>query len=160
MLINISSIQKDNAEKEASQAEDKLATTLYTLQVHYIFNKKRMRILNHFEYLHRSSMIQPKSSSLVWFFLHALHKYIFSWPPSSSFNCRQRKKILLSISLTPWKPSKTSSGKFLVVFHSVVKFSLIVIFLKKITANFLLFNSFLGASSTISIKIFLLLKKR
>ena len=38
--LNISSIQKDNAEKEASQAEDKLATTLYTLQVDYIFQKK------------------------------------------------------------------------------------------------------------------------
>ena len=37
MLINISSIQKDNAEKEATQAEDKLATTLYTLQVYFIF---------------------------------------------------------------------------------------------------------------------------
>ena len=49
MLINISSIQKDNAEKEATQAEDKLATTLYTLQVNYIFyteRRKRMRILN------------------------------------------------------------------------------------------------------------------
>ena len=47
-LINISSIQKDNAEKEATQAEDKLATTLYTLQVYLIFTyyKKRMRILN------------------------------------------------------------------------------------------------------------------
>ena len=49
VLINISSIQKDNAEKEATQAEDKLATTLYTLQVNYIFyteRRKRMRILN------------------------------------------------------------------------------------------------------------------
>ena len=39
-MTHISSIQKDNAEKEASQAEDKLATTLYTLQVYYIFQKK------------------------------------------------------------------------------------------------------------------------
>ena len=38
--LNISTFQKDNAEKEASQAEDKLATTLYTLQVYYIFQKK------------------------------------------------------------------------------------------------------------------------
>ena len=105
-------------------------------------------------------MIQQKSSSLVWIFLLALHKYIFSWPLSSSFNCRQRKKILLSISLTPWKPSKPFSGKFLVPFHSVVKFSIVEIFLKKITVNFLLFNYLLGVSSTISIKIFLLLKKR
>ena len=81
MLINISSIQKDNAEKEATQAEDKLATTLYTLQVNYIFyteRKKRMRILNSdsfWSFTFKSPMIQ---SSLVWIFLHAVHKYISS----------------------------------------------------------------------------------